>query len=156
MSHLVHGVSPSLYDRHGCRCGPCRKAHNDRVRRNRAARRKNPVSHGTRSSYDAGCRCEACRLVRQQASAVHLDTGGGAPRCGHPHAFRLSSDEEAVTCRGCLLRMSGALNRQRRLNGIEDYLFIGGDRLSAAKAAERLGVTRRTVQRYRAELRSAA
>jgi hypothetical protein len=37
---------------------------------------------------------------------------------------------------------------------IEDYLFIGGDRLSARAAAERLGVTRRTVVRWRAALRS--
>jgi hypothetical protein len=37
---------------------------------------------------------------------------------------------------------------------IEDYLFIGGDRLSARTAAERLGVSQRTVTRWRAALRS--
>jgi predicted DNA-binding transcriptional regulator YafY len=46
--------------------------------------------------------------------------------------------------------------RQHRINGIEDYLFIRGDRLSAARAAERLGVTKRTVERWRAFLRHAA
>jgi predicted DNA-binding transcriptional regulator YafY len=45
--------------------------------------------------------------------------------------------------------------RQRnRLNGIEDYLFIGGNRMSAAAAAERLGVSARTVFRFRAALRA--
>ena len=41
-----------------------------------------------------------------------------------------------------------------RIGCIEDYLFIGGDRLSAARAAARLGVTPRTVVRYRAALRA--
>jgi hypothetical protein len=43
-----------------------------------------------------------------------------------------------------------------RIGGIEDYLFIGGDRLSAARAAKRLGVSPRTVVRYRAALRELA
>ena len=48
-----------------------------------------------------------------------------------------------------------AMARQsQRLDAIEDYLFIGGDKLSAAQAAIRLGVTRRTIQRYRAFLRA--
>lgn len=42
-----------------------------------------------------------------------------------------------------------------RLNGIEDYLFIGGDRMSAGAAAQRLGISARTVARYRAVLRAA-
>jgi len=36
---------------------------------------------------------------------------------------------------------------------IEDYLHIGGDQLTARQAAERLGVTTRSIVRYRAELR---
>ncbi len=32
--------------------------------------------------------------------------------------------------------------RQHRINGIEDYLFIRGDHMTAAMAASRLGVTR--------------
>jgi predicted DNA-binding transcriptional regulator YafY len=43
-----------------------------------------------------------------------------------------------------------------KLGRIEDYLFIGGDRLSAARAARRLGVSPRTVVRYRAALRELA
>ena len=88
--------------------------------------------------------------------AVHLDTGSG-PRCGNHRAVnRMTADETRVTCGQCLLRMTGRVHRQRRLNGIEDYLFIGGDNMPAAKAAARLGVTERTVQRYRAELRRTA
>lgn len=48
----------------------------------------------------------------------------------------------------------GRASQLRRINGIEDYLFIRGDRMSARAAAERLGVTRRTVQRYRAVIRA--
>lgn len=44
--------------------------------------------------------------------------------------------------------------RRRRLDRIEDYLFIGGGRISAARAAERLGVSSRTITRYRAALRA--
>jgi hypothetical protein len=43
----------------------------------------------------------------------------------------------------------------RRVYGIEDYLFIGGDRMSARQAAARLGVTPRTITRYRKVLREA-
>ena len=45
--------------------------------------------------------------------------------------------------------------RRRHLDGIEDYLWAGGDRMSAQAAARRLGVTERTVCRYRATLRAA-
>ncbi len=45
--------------------------------------------------------------------------------------------------------------RQHRINGIEDYLFIRGDHMTAAMAASRLGVTRRTIERWRAFLRHA-
>ena len=41
-----------------------------------------------------------------------------------------------------------------RLSRIEDYLLINGDHISAGKAAERLGVSARTVVRYRAALRA--
>jgi arginine deiminase len=44
--------------------------------------------------------------------------------------------------------------QRKRLGFIEDYLFIGGDLLSARQAARRLGVSDRTVVRYRAFLRS--
>lgn len=44
----------------------------------------------------------------------------------------------------------------RRVYGIEDYLFIGGNRMTVPDAAARLGVTERTVHRYRAVLRNLA
>lgn len=50
----------------------------------------------------------------------------------------------------------GRACQYRRLYGIEDYLFIGGDRLSARQAAQRLGRSERTVTRYRAALRNAS
>lgn len=45
--------------------------------------------------------------------------------------------------------------RQRHLDRLEDYLFIGGPRLHPLHAAARLGVTRRTVERWRRLLREA-
>jgi len=45
--------------------------------------------------------------------------------------------------------------QRRRVYGIEDYLFIGGHQMSARQAALRLGVTPRTITRYRAVLREA-
>lgn len=56
---------------------------------------------------------------------------------------------ESLPCRPCV-----AWSHERRVSGIEDYLFIGGDGLSARAAAERLGVSERTVTRWRAALRS--
>ena len=49
----------------------------------------------------------------------------------------------------------GRLKQRQRINGLEDYLFIGGDRMSARQAALRLGVSTRTAQRYRKALREA-
>ena len=48
--------------------------------------------------------------------------------------------------RGCQLR---------RVYGIEDYLFIGGQAMSARQAAIRLGRSPRTITRWRAVLREA-
>jgi len=53
-------------------------------------------------------------------------------------------------------RAAARAARARMLDGIEDYEFIGGDRLSARQAAERLGVTMRTIVRWRAYLRGAS
>jgi transposase len=44
--------------------------------------------------------------------------------------------------------------QRRRIDGIENYLDIGGDRISARAAAERLGVSKRTVVRWRGVLRA--
>jgi len=44
--------------------------------------------------------------------------------------------------------------QQIMLSRIEDYLLINGDHISAAEAAARLGVSARTVVRYRAALRA--
>jgi hypothetical protein len=47
-------------------------------------------------------------------------------------------------------------NRQHtRVHGIEDYLHIRGDRMSARQAAIRCGVSQWTVVRWRAVLREA-
>jgi transposase len=43
--------------------------------------------------------------------------------------------------------------RQIREDRIEDYLFTGGHRMPARAAAQRLGVSERTIERYRRELR---
>lgn len=51
-----------------CRCDACRAYQNDRVARNRADRlASGNLNHGTRSAYDAGCKCGSCRLARRAA-----------------------------------------------------------------------------------------
>jgi hypothetical protein len=44
--------------------------------------------------------------------------------------------------------------QQERLDGLENYLHVGGDRMSATVAARRLGVSRRTIVRWRGTLRA--
>jgi len=53
-------------------------------------------------------------------------------------------------------RPSGRSRQAVRIDGIEDYLFTGCDRLPQSKAAARLGVSVRTIQRYRQTLRALA
>ena len=50
----------------------------------------------------------------------------------------------------------GRASERRRALGISEYLFIGADRMPVPQAAARLGVTERTVHRYRAALRDLA
>ena len=74
---ITHG-SVAGYDWHGCRCTRCTETHSSRVRRNRADRlAAGQLSHGTRSAYDAGCRCEACKQARR-AAYIRLGSEGGA------------------------------------------------------------------------------
>lgn len=47
----------------------------------------------------------------------------------------------------------GRSSQLRRVYGIGEYLFIGADRMPVPVAAQRLGVTERTVYRYREVLR---
>lgn len=70
---IPHGTR-SGYRTHRCRCADCRRANAEHVagtrsrRRARLADSPSPESdpgHGTQGGYDAGCRCEACSLVRQ-------------------------------------------------------------------------------------------
>jgi len=62
------------------------------------------------------------------------------------------SDLQAAQSKRCAA-LGRAAQSRARTGRIEDYLFIGGTRLTAREAAERLGVTKRTIQRYRAVLR---
>ena len=62
-----HGTY-TAYFWYWCRCGRCREYQNKRVARNRAARlATGNLSHGTRSAYDAGCRCGICKTARNEA-----------------------------------------------------------------------------------------
>ena len=63
-----HGTY-SMYARKGCRCDDCREYQRARVAKNRADRlASNRLNHGSRSSYDAGCRCKLCRETRTNAA----------------------------------------------------------------------------------------
>lgn len=59
-----HGTY-SRYARQGCRCATCKERQRQRVAANRADRlATGRLNHGTRSAYDAGCRCKDCRRAR--------------------------------------------------------------------------------------------
>lgn len=63
----THGTYTGYYW-HKCRCSKCTEYQRTRVARNRADRlASGRLSHGTRSAYDAGCRCEPCLAVRVDA-----------------------------------------------------------------------------------------
>lgn len=51
-----------------CRCEACREYQRARVARSRAERlARGELTHGKRSAYDAGCRCDQCRDARREA-----------------------------------------------------------------------------------------
>lgn len=60
-----HGTY-STYFRRKCRCEECRAYQRERVAKNRADRLARGVVHGSRSSYDAGCRCIPCLKARRK------------------------------------------------------------------------------------------
>lgn len=68
-----------------CRCDLCREAQRARVAQNRADRLvSGRLNHGTRSAYDAGCRCLPCTVHRMTVtrtvdvrSAAHRAAKGG-------------------------------------------------------------------------------
>lgn len=73
MTAINHGTC-AAYERHGCRCDTCREHHNARVRADRARRLADGnLNHGTRSAYDAGCRCAACKAVRSAADKAYRE-----------------------------------------------------------------------------------
>lgn len=66
----IHGTY-AAYFKHKCRCVACSAYQNGRNARNRADRKASGrLNHGTRSAYDAGCRCGACLDVRQARYAI--------------------------------------------------------------------------------------
>lgn len=69
MTEYVTDHSPTTgYERHNCRCEACVAHHNARVKQNRQERLADGrLTHGTRSAYDAGCRCVDCSEVRRAA-----------------------------------------------------------------------------------------
>lgn len=68
MNAAVRHGTISAYRNHGCRCEECRAVQREYNARNRAARKAaGAFNHGTRSAYDAGCRCRRCRNRRRVA-----------------------------------------------------------------------------------------
>lgn len=61
---------------------------------------------------------------------------------------------EAMFCTSPCLK--GRNKQIQRVNGLEDYLHIGGDRMDARDVATRCGVSVRTVWRWRQALRERA
>jgi hypothetical protein len=62
-----------------CRCFACREYQRARVARNRAARlASGNLSHGSRSAYDAGCRCDQCLSARRASYPAEKSQRGQA------------------------------------------------------------------------------
>lgn len=69
MSTLNHGTY-TMYARRKCRCDECKAYQRNRVAKNRAERlATGNLTHGTRSAYDAGCRCMYCKKARSIAAS---------------------------------------------------------------------------------------
>ena len=67
MSTSQHGTD-YRYTRLGRRCPMCVENHRARIAAERKARLDaGRLNHGTRSAYDAGCRCDECRAARRRA-----------------------------------------------------------------------------------------
>lgn len=78
----VHGTDRS-YEYGGCRCDECRAAHAGRVAQNRAERlATGRLSHGTRSVWDAGCRCLPCHRAAKAARNEYLSRTSAKARSG--------------------------------------------------------------------------
>jgi hypothetical protein len=94
------------------------------------------VNHGKRWTYDRhGCRCDPCRTARRAYDAKRPNRSGRGT----------DVDEIAVekACRG---------DRSVRLNGVEmaaAFAYLNAHGCSLRQIAERLGVTARTVSRWR-------
>lgn len=96
-----HGTY-TMYARNGCRCESCREYQNSRVRRNRADRLENRrLAHGTRSAYDAGCRCVHCRNRRAKISFDNGESKTPGP-FGRPKHNHITRDIKPYgVCPGC-------------------------------------------------------
>jgi hypothetical protein len=68
-----HGT-PRGYSR-GCRCQPCKTAHNERCKANQARRlsRLTDDDHGTTRAYRDGCRCTKCKDANTAAHRGYVE-----------------------------------------------------------------------------------
>lgn len=81
----IHG-SASTYRSGLCRDECCREPHRIATAKNRADRLKSGrLNHGTRSGYDAGCRCPDCRGAR---AAAHIRASQRAAQARNAAAQR--------------------------------------------------------------------
>lgn len=110
------------------------------------------MKHGVRHTYeDNGCRCPECtaakieRNRRRYVPSKHR-LNGGWPRTGE------DVDEIAVE-RACLGDETIRLNRSEMLAA---FAWMDAHRYTARTIAERLGITMRTVQRWRSQGRECA
>jgi hypothetical protein len=64
---IKHGTFGAYFYK-GCRCQECRSYQRKRNAANRRERlASGRLSHGTRSAYDCGCRCDPCKGARRGA-----------------------------------------------------------------------------------------
>lgn len=124
------------------------------------------VNHG-RNLYTHGCRCDVCRMgqaayareyrARRRPLRLKVQRAGGCP---NPTLWSVRRFAEALDCDVVLVPRSPAPEVTDEMAGVrprkgravqEEALHLSGRGLSASVIAGRLGVSSRTVVRWRTE-----
>lgn len=119
------------------------------------------ITHGY-NAYAAGCRCQVCR----EAKTAYVRSRRAAAKRGEldgnfTHGTRYGYEQYHCRCGPCAERHRAAqrpgyqARPNQRLDRIREYLSSGCDRMTIAAAAERLGVSQKTITNYRKYLREA-
>lgn len=100
----VHGTE-SMYNNHGCRCDPCKKAAIEAVRIRGGHKERVEPQHGTLTMYSNPyrCRCDLCKEARTQYARDKL---GHKPLQPTKHGTICMYNKHGCRCDLCKARMA--------------------------------------------------